>query len=113
MNSKELATNIGKFIKRTRRKARISQQKLSHLTNHSTTYISRIERGETYPNIDTFYKICEVLNISICDLFITNDFSYKLDLEIKERIEAAFEEVPECKKIILVKIIENIAYLLE
>lgn len=112
MNKNELTTNIGKFIRRTRRKAYLSQKNLALLTDHSLAYISSIEHGKVSPTIDTLYKICEVLEISVCDLFILNDSDYKQNLEIKLRIEAILETFSDSKKLSFVNIIEDVAEIL-
>lgn len=113
MNKNELITNIGKFIRRTRRKAYLSQKKLSIMAGLSPTYISRLERGKVCPTIDIICKICEVLNISVCDLLIFSVSKSNLDLEIKHRIETILERFPDSKKLSFIRIIEDVAKVLE
>lgn len=56
---------IGKRIKKARKKANITQEKLAELMDVSVGYISQIERGVTKPKLTTIDNICNFIG---CDL---------------------------------------------
>ncbi len=58
---------MGKLIKK-RKEQKISQQKLSQLTNIPQTTISEWERGNSSPDILRLTKIANALNTTIVDI---------------------------------------------
>lgn len=60
---------IGKNIAAYRRKAGISQLKLSLMIESGEDYISHIECGRYFPSVKLMYKISKVLNIELFELF--------------------------------------------
>lgn len=56
---------VGKVISKCRQKAGISQEVLSGLADIGRSHLSAIERGERKPTLETFYRICTALNISM------------------------------------------------
>ena len=46
-------------------KARLTQQELARRIGADKSYISRIENGTTVPSVATFYRIVNVLGLSI------------------------------------------------
>lgn len=113
MDKEELLNIIGTNIRKYRIQAELSQESLSLASNLSQQYVGKIERGERCPNIETLYKLCEELEISVSDLFIYNDSKSNSDLKITEKIEKTLEKIPENKKICLTKVLEDITELLE
>lgn len=66
MTSKDIAYHIRTF----RAAKKLTQIKFGQLANVNPTLISRIETGKTkYPNHNTIYSICKVLNVSISEFF--------------------------------------------
>jgi transcriptional regulator with XRE-family HTH domain len=61
---------IGKRLKKTREEKGITQEKLSEYLNVSNSYVSKIERGKTSLNLNTFSAICDCLGVSMS--FILN-----------------------------------------
>lgn len=51
----------------------ISQEKLAELISISTSAMSCIERGKSYPEPETLNKIIKVLNIELDKMFINNN----------------------------------------
>lgn len=47
----------------------ISQKELAEHLNIGKVSVSRWCSNEAQPNIETFYKIAEYLNVEVCDLF--------------------------------------------
>ena len=56
-------------IKEARSQAGLSQTQLAELVGVSRNSISSIERAEYIPNLDTAFKLCIALNVTINDLF--------------------------------------------
>ncbi|MBQ8459180.1 helix-turn-helix transcriptional regulator [bacterium] len=62
---------IAKKIKEYRKKLGVTQAELAEKIDIGTKQISRIEVGDFYPSLNTFFKIVETLNIDLNE-FITN-----------------------------------------
>ncbi|MCH5299690.1 MAG: helix-turn-helix transcriptional regulator [Ruminococcus sp.] len=84
MNREELTINIGMNIRKYRLEADLSQESLSFSANLSQAYIGKLERGERCPNIETLYKISEVLNVPVGNLL---DFDKKPKCESETKIK--------------------------
>lgn len=56
---------IGSVLKTARVKIGLSQGALAEKIGLSEKHISNIERGRNYPSLDTFFRLCEVLNLNI------------------------------------------------
>ena len=67
---------LGKQIKQIRLERGMSQEKLSELIYISPRQMSIIETGNSYPSLDTFIGIAEVLEFDINEFF---------NIRIKER----------------------------
>ena len=59
---------LGANLKRRRRAARLSQERLSELADLDRTLISLIERGKKLPRIDTLVKLSRGLGLPLSDL---------------------------------------------
>lgn len=60
---------LGKQLKQIRLSRGISQEKLSELVFLSPRQMSIIETGNSYPSLDTFIRIAEVLEFDINEFF--------------------------------------------
>ena len=60
---------IGKFIQKERKKQRLTQSDLAEKLNVTDRAISKWENGNCLPDVGTMPELCEILNISINDLF--------------------------------------------
>ena len=69
---------LGKQLKQLRISRGISQEKLSELVYLSPRQMSIIETGNSYPSLDTFIRIAEVLQFDINEFF---------NIRIKEKDE--------------------------
>ena len=69
MNNYIIYQEIGKLIKKERKKKGLTQEQLASLTNYSLSFIANIE-SNTYQSfsIHTLYNIANALNISLHDL---------------------------------------------
>lgn len=80
---------IGKQLKKIRRKNGLTQEKLSEKADVSINVIQKLETGRGLPGLDTIIKICNVLNIGVDVLIygedklnnalIVNDYTKKLE----------------------------------
>ena len=69
MDNKIIYNEIGKLVKKERKKQGLTQEQLADLTNYSLSFIANIE-SNTYQSfsIHTLYNLANVLNISIHNL---------------------------------------------
>lgn len=58
---------VGSKIKQARINHKFSQIELAEKINISEKHISNIERGQNFPSLDTFFKICSVLELTLED----------------------------------------------
>ncbi len=63
---------LGKQIRQIRIEKGLSQEKLSELIFISPRQMCLIENGNSYPSLDTFIRIAEVLEIDINEFFRIN-----------------------------------------
>ena len=68
MDRNQLTKLIGANIRKYRLKIDVSQESLSLSAGINPAYVGRLERGEKCPTIDTLYKICSALEISVCEI---------------------------------------------
>ena len=80
-NFSDIFKKIGLKIKLLRIERKISQQDLAAACNFEKSNLARIESGRTNPTIATLLKICQVLDVSISQLF---DFE---DIENKNKVK--------------------------
>ena len=60
---------IGKFIQNKRKEKNITQQELAETLNITDRAISKWENGKCMPDVGIMQELCEILNITINDLF--------------------------------------------
>ena len=72
-NFSEIFKKIGLKIKLLRIERKISQQDLAAACNFEKSNLARIETGRTNPTVATLLKICQVLDVSISQLFEFED----------------------------------------
>ena len=110
MEREELTKCIGINIKKYRLQKDFSQESLALSAGIHPAYLGRLERGEKCPTIDTLYKICDALKISVSELLNfkeSNAPDYCIKSKAKDRIETALVRLPESKCIKMAEIIEN------
>lgn len=59
---------VGKVICEYRKRKGMSQEVLSGLSDIGRTHLSAIERGERKPTLETFYKICVALGVTMSEV---------------------------------------------
>ena len=60
---------IGKFIAECRRKTNLTQMQLAEKLNITDRAISKWETGKSLPDSSIMLELCDVLGISVNDLF--------------------------------------------
>lgn len=60
---------VGKTIQKFRENKNLSQEVLSGLAGIARTHLSAIERGERKPTLETFFKICQAMEIKASIVF--------------------------------------------
>lgn len=60
---------IGKFIRQKRKEKNLTQSELAEKLNITDRAISKWENGNCMPDSGLIFEICEILNITISDLF--------------------------------------------
>lgn len=108
MNREELTRFIGFNIRKFRLQQELSQEALALSAGVHPAYLGRLERGEKCPTIDTLYKICDALNVSVCELLTFKEIATDMDNPAKQRIEIALTKLPVSKHIKVAEIVENI-----
>lgn len=68
MDKKELQIAIGNKIRILREEKNISQVDLAYSCNFDKSNMSRIEAGNTCPNVFTLYKIAQKLEVELFEL---------------------------------------------
>ena len=81
---------VGNFVKKLRKKRRMTLKSLSELTNLSPGYLSLIERGHSSLTITNLHKICQALQITMPGLFAHLEDTQKYVKKENRRI--IFEE---------------------
>lgn len=64
--------NIGHNLKKIRKSKRLTQEKLSEITQISMASIQRYESGKRQPNIQTINKIAEALGVPVSEILGNN-----------------------------------------
>lgn len=54
---------VGHVIRKFREKKKLSQELVSGFAGIGRTHLSAIERGERKPTLETFFKICDAMDI--------------------------------------------------
>lgn len=60
---------LGAYLKKHRRKAGLTQERLAEIIDYTPSYISEIERGNREPKLDVLTKLMRELKIDPRDLF--------------------------------------------
>lgn len=89
---------FGEELKRARKDKHISQEELAEILNVSRASVSKWERGEGYPEVETLIGISRALHLSL-DLLMSEELSRISDFEElssldTERYSAKLKAVP-------------------
>ena len=79
---------IGKRLAGLRKSKKITQEKLSEMTNLANNYISNIENNRSIPSLETLVKLCDALEVTPNDILLgasTNSNLYMND-ELQDKL---------------------------
>lgn len=74
---KSVKETISRNISELRKESKMTQTDLANQLNYSDKAVSRWERGDTLPDIDTLCKICELFGVSFDYLISDNPLKQK------------------------------------
>ena len=97
---------IGKRLKKAREDKGITQEKLSEYLNVSNAYVSKIERGKTSLNLNTFSAICDCLGVSMS--FILNGSVSSAENYMRNEFTDLLNNCSPAKVALAAKIIKDI-----
>lgn len=69
LTEEQFRINVGERIAKYRRNSQKTQENLAELADLHKNTLQNIERGESVPELWTFYKICQALNVDIGEFF--------------------------------------------
>lgn len=92
--------NISYNIRNLRKKKSLTQERLAELANINTTYLGKIERGESSPTIDTLAKIAKALDMSLLDLLYFESENISEIIKNHKVVEVTIEYINTIKKIL-------------
>lgn len=90
-NMTELKEIIAKNLKKYRRLAKLSQVELAYKLHIRSSSISNWENGHNSIDIDTLFKVCKILGVSI-DKMIEDDQSTDYVLQLDDETELFIEK---------------------
>jgi len=68
---------LGTRVKRFRKDAGLTQEKLAEKVEVAVETISRLERGHSIPSVEKFYEIAQAINIEMATLLDIADDDFK------------------------------------
>ncbi len=68
-NDLSLLWQLGKRIAFLRKQCGLTQLDLSLNSGLALSFISELERGKRNPSVETLWKVCKALNVSLEELF--------------------------------------------
>lgn len=77
---------MGNRIKTRRKELHIKQAEFAERLNISNNHMSSIENGRQKPSLDTFIKICNLLNVTPDYLLLGNMHAYNLPQDIIDKL---------------------------
>lgn len=79
-------SDMGNRIKIRRKELRIKQAELAEELNISNNHISSIENGRQKPSLDTFIRICNILNVTPDYLLLGSMHAYNIPHDIIDKL---------------------------
>lgn len=79
--------NIGNKIKKLRSALKMTSSELANRSGVAQSFISKLERGNAAPTVDTMQRICTAFNITLTDFF--SDHTTELPKEFIQLVELA------------------------
>jgi transcriptional regulator with XRE-family HTH domain len=69
---------LGERLRALREEKNLSQSQIEKRTGLLISYISRVERGDTVPSLETLEKLCRALELPLYQLFYQGNVKTKL-----------------------------------
>lgn len=98
---------IGRFIAECRKKQGLTQMQLAEKLNITDRAVSKWETGRSLPDSALMMELCEILNITLIDLFsgeVVSMGDYNKELE-KKLIEMAKQKEESDKRLLFVEVL--------
>ena len=70
MDEEKVKVQIGKNIASYRKRLRLTQAGLAEKLNYSDKAVSKCERGESVPDVQTLMQLAELFDITVNDLLV-------------------------------------------
>lgn len=102
---------LGKNIRKYRKAANLSQEKLAEMCECSNGHIGMVENAKTTPSLEMIVKISNALNVTV-DMLI-NESYVQPELKYLHDIEVKIEKYPRGKRILIGKAMISYMHLLE
>ena len=102
---------IGNFIAEQRKAKKITQEGLAEMLDISDRAISKWERGLSFPNVDNIPRLCEILEISVSELFCGERSDMKDNKTEKALLELAKMKEQSDKRLLNLEIAVGVAML--
>ena len=102
--------NIGEQIKTVREAKGLSQKQVALSINMDPSQYSKIEKGKTDPSISTLEKVADALNVSLPELFQSQEIFKDInsaDKTIMEKLQL-IEQLDDQEKTSLFNIIDSL-----
>ena len=93
-----------------RTKMNISARDMSLALGQNPGYINSIENGKSLPSMTMFFYICEYMNISPAEFFITDDTTPAKTKKIVKDLQRLDEQSLDCVATIIEKLAANNAH---
>lgn len=90
---------IGERMKKARQDKGYSQLQLSEILNISDVYLKRLEKGKTRVSLSKLAQICDVLDVSVCEI-LTGVAKKSKEYMYKDIIEVLDKCTPEKRRLI-------------
>ena len=85
---------IGHFIAERRKVKKITQEDLAEMLDISDRAVGKWERGLCFPSVDKISRLCEILEISVNELFCGE----KIDMKEEKKTEKVLLEIAKAKE---------------
>lgn len=101
---------IGESMRRARKNAGLTLQKLAFFSNSTTSFLSRLERDMFNPNIKKVIELSDVIGISIDDYIGRKGCRKRLKVSCKLTIGQSIQRTRESKGVSIDKLAEMTGY---
>lgn len=101
---------IGQSMRKSRKNAGLTLQKLAFFSNSTTSFLSRLERDMFNPNIKKVIELSDVVGISIDDYIGRKESRRHLKASVKLTIGQSIQRTRESKGVSIDKLAEMTGY---